>query len=187
MSIKIDLQSDQLAEMAAVFALLSRLWAREIDAAAIKSLRQQPLASAWKKLGGKIPTDERPETIEALAIDYCQLLIGPKDHVPPVQSIWSQSKLSGNSTESMQKYIAMIDGFEPCVDFVDHVAVQLQFIGVLLSMAEQSKKKLIRGLATAFAGDHLEWTEKFFEATQAKATSDFYTSLSAVSREFLFG
>ena len=186
MPITIDFNSDQLAETAAVFALLSRLWASEVDAATLKSLRQKPLVRAWKQLGGSIPEDESPETIEALAIDYCQLVIGPKDHVPPIQSVWKQEKLAGDSSKSMQKYVEMVDGFKPCVDFVDHVAVQLQFASVLLGMADQAKRKLIRGLATAYARDHLEWTANFFQATESQAKTKFYRSLSKVSHKFLF-
>lgn len=187
MTVSIDFGGDNLGEIAAVFALLARLWQSEVDAKTLKSIRQPAMAKEWKALGGEIPDDDSAETIEELAIDYCQLLIGPKNHVPPVQSIWSDAKLASDSTSSMQKYIDMINGFQPGNEFVDHIAVQLQYMSVLLSMADQAKPKLIRGLAKAFANDHLSWTDRFLARAEQKATTGFYKGLASVSQNFLFG
>ena len=187
MSASVILPEDNFQQAAGVFTLLSRLWANEVDAKTLNAMTQAPFADAWKDSGGQLPSATTDELVEELAVDYCQLLIGPKDHVSPIQSVRDQNRFQGNATESMQKYIQMVDGFQPCVDMVDHVAVQLQYAGVLLNMAEQTKRKLIQGLATAFCRDHLDWTKAFFERTEKQAQSDFYQSLSRVSNQFLFG
>ena len=88
---------------------------------------------------------------------------------------------------SMNKYIEMLNGFQACSNFLDHVAVQLQFAGALYGMMSQTKKPLMQGLATAFAKDHLQWTFDFFGNVESKAESSFYRSASKVSRQFLFG
>ncbi|MCP4082890.1 MAG: hypothetical protein GY743_21905 [Planctomycetaceae bacterium] len=64
--------------------------------------------------------------------------------------------------------------------------MQLQYAGVLMGMADQSKRKLIQGLATAFARDHLAWTVDLFERIEAQAETDFYRSLASLSHRYLF-
>lgn len=187
MPISINLDDESLAETAAVFALLSRIWSSELDAKTLQAISQPPLAEAWKSLGGATMPATDASAIEELAVDYCQLLIGPKNHISPNQSIWEQKRFSGDATGSMHKYLQMVDGFEPSVEMIDHIGVQMQFAGVLLSMAEQAKRKLIRGLARAYFADHLEWCEPFFGRVEEQADTDFYRTAASVSRQFLFG
>lgn len=183
----IQLPESNFAEAAGLFALLSALWAKEANEKVLKSMTQPPLAAAWKKAGGQLPARIDPEWIESLSVDYCQLLIGPKNHASPFQSVWDQSRYQGDAAESMKKYVDMVEGFQPCLDMLDHVAVQLQFASALMSMAEQAKRKLIIGLAQAFARDHLEWTSPFFKRVREQAETPFYRSLADISHGFLFG
>ena len=183
----IKMPAGDFEQAAGVFALLSRLWAKEVDSKTLNNMTQPPFANAWKEAGGNLPSQVSAELIDELAVDYCQLLIGPKNHVSPVQSVWDQARFQAEATESMQKYLQMIDGFQPCVDFVDHIAVQLQFASALFSMADQSQRKLIQGLGVAFCRDHLEWSESFFRRIEQQAETEFYKSLAQVSRQFLFG
>ena len=186
MSVTIHLPESDFTEASGVFALLAVLWAKEVDLKTLNLMSQQPFAKAWKQAGGKLPGKATAEWVESLAVDYCQLLIGPKNHASPVQSIWDQSRYEGDASASMSKYMELIDGFEPCVAIPDHVAVQLQYAGVLMGMADQSKRKLIQGLATAFARDHLAWTADLFERIEAQAETDFYRGLASLSHRYLF-
>lgn len=183
----INLPQENPAEIAAVFGLLSTIWAHEPNSTVLNAMTQPPMAAAWKELGGDLPAQVTPELVEQLEVDYCQLLVGPVNPVSPVQSIWDQSRFQGDATESMQKYIQMIDGFQPCVEIIDHIAVQLQYAGILFGMADQAKRGLIQGLATAFCADHLEWSSPFFERIQQQSETDFLKSAAKVSHCFLFG
>ena len=145
MNATIHLPETDFDEASRVFALLAVLWAKEVDQKTLKLMSQQPFAKAWKQAGGKLPAKVTSEWVESLAVDYCQLLIGPKNHASPVQSVWDQSRYEGDASASMTNYMEFIDGFQPCVKIPDHVAVQLQYAGVLMGMADQSKRKLIQG------------------------------------------
>ena len=187
MSQTVNLPTTNFQEAAGLLNLLASLWGQEVDAATLKAMMQPAFSEAWKESGGKLPSQISAELLADLQVDYCQLLIGPKNHVPPVQSIWDQARFQGDATASMKKYIELLDGFQPCVGFVDHVAVQLQYASALMSLSHQSRRKLMQGLATAFARDHLQWSLPFFNRVEQQAQTGFYQSVARVSRQFLFG
>ena len=174
-------------ETSVVFSLLASIWAKEVESKTLKQMLKPPFSTAWKLAGEKLPSTVSAELIEELSVDYCQLLIGPKNSVSPFQSEWDQDRFQGDATASMQKYVEMLKGFSPCIDIVDHVAVQLQFIGALIGMTGQTKRTLIQGLGKAFCRDHLEWTEPFFSRVERQAKTGFYQSTAKISRQFLFG
>ena len=101
-------------EIAGVFALLARLWASETDAATLTSLARPPVADVWRSLGGEIPNRPTDDLLEELAVDYCQILIGPGDHASPVSDTTVLASLGAGS------------------DHMDHVITQLPYA---LSMA----------------------------------------------------
>lgn len=183
----VEMTGKDAVQHAAVLSLLSRIWARELDSRTLAAMNQDPFLSAWRQAGGLAAGSANEKTLEELAVDYCQLLVGPRNHVSPIQSVWDQKRFQGNATASMKKYIDMLTGFQPCVDIQDHVAVQLQLFGTLVELSAQAKKPVFKGLTTAFAQDHLEWTYPFFEQLEAKAQTPFYQSAARVSRSFLFG
>ncbi|MGI9516797.1 MAG: TorD/DmsD family molecular chaperone [Pirellulaceae bacterium] len=185
MHVQIDLNEGNHAELAGVCALLSRLWNEEANRQALQQLSHPGVAASWKRLGGEVPS-ATPEVVEELAVDYCQLLIGPQGHVSPVQSIWSTGRFEADAAHSMQQFIDMLKGFQPCNKIIDHVAVQLQYFGAVLGVAGQAPNDLWRGLATRFADSHLEWTGEFFEKAEQQSNTDFYRGLAMVSRRFLF-
>ncbi len=185
MHVQLDLTQGNYIELSAVCALLSRLWNQELDVQTLQRLEKPEVAETWTALGGSLP-DHDDATLELLAVDYCQLLVGPRGHISPVQSIWSAGRFAADSAGTMQQYVEMLKGFQPCNKITDHVAVQLQYLGVVLGIAAESKKDLWQGLATRFAAQHLAWTHEFFEQVAQRANSDFYRGLATVSQRFLF-
>lgn len=182
----VQLPESNFSEAAGLLALLSALWSTEANDKLLKSMTQPPLATAWKKAGGQLPHKIEPDWIESLSVDYCQLLIGPKNHASPFQSVWDQARYQGDAAASMKRYVDMVEGFQPCLDMLDHIAVQLQFASALMSMADQAKRKLILGLAQAYARDHLQWSSPFFRRVRDQAKTPFYRSLADISHGFLF-
>ena len=149
MQVQLKFTEGNYAELAGVFGLLSQLWNVELDAAMMRTLKQPDIASVWQKLGGQVPGSD-PETLESLAVDYCQLIVGPKNHLSPVQSVWVDGRFGGEPAGSMQQFIDMLQGFEPCNRIIDHIAVQLQYMAAVMGIAEQTPRKLWEGLATRF-------------------------------------
>ena len=65
-------------QLSVVFELLGRLWLREVDLVTLRQLNQPGVRAAFEELGGSVPAEMGPETLEQLAVDYCRLLIGPQ-------------------------------------------------------------------------------------------------------------
>lgn len=70
--------------------------------------------------------------VEQLAIDYCQLFIGPADHLPPFQSVWQSGQFHGSTTASMREFVDPV-GYEATAGIMlDHPGVQLGIMGHVL-------------------------------------------------------
>ena len=101
--------SDNLAR-ASTYQLLARLWVLE-PGELLEPLATEPLASAWQLLGGNIPDHASEEVRASLDEDFCRLFIGPKDHLPPIQSVWESGELDTGVTTSIREF-DMIIGFD---------------------------------------------------------------------------
>ena len=78
--------AEDLEGLAGFYRLLSRLWVSELDAEWLETLVDGSLADVAEEL--EFPLDgPREEVLEQLAIEYCGLVIGPKNHVPPHESL----------------------------------------------------------------------------------------------------
>ncbi len=92
------------AALPTALRLLASVFAREPDQPLLDQLiaRRDELTDA---LGSDplndLASDNADDTIEALAVEYCRLFIGPKGHLAPVESIvLGEGQLWGPSTES---------------------------------------------------------------------------------------
>lgn len=166
-----------------VLEFLSQLWLREIDAATLHKLNQPGVRTAFEALGGSVPAEMGGATLERLAIDYCQLLIGPKDHFSPVQSIWEEQQFQGDAAASMIRYFKLLDGYQPPIGIVDHLGVQLDFAAQLLLATETEPSA--HALVVQYATDHLSWCGSLLNQISEKAETDFYCSLANVTKQVL--
>ena len=166
-----------------VYQFLGQLWLHEVDAATLHTLNQPGVRAAFEELGGSVPAELDGATVERLAIDYCQLLIGPQEQLSPVQSIWEEDQFQGDAAASMNRYFQLIDGYQPPIGIVDHLGVQLNFAAqlVLATETEPSAQTLVM----QYADDHLKWCDPFLEQVTKKAETDFYRSLARVTKQVL--
>ena len=88
------------------FRFLARIWVREIDETLLDELAQPEIKTAFEQAGGFVPEKDE-KAIERLAIDYCQLLIGPQDPISPVQSVWAENQYEGQPAASISEYFKM--------------------------------------------------------------------------------
>ena len=181
-----ELNFEDYSQLAGVYALLGRLWLEEVDLELLGALAEDDLKMAIEKLGGNVPGEINENTVEELAVDYCQLLIGPGEHVSPVQSVWQNQKLQDEPASSMRKYFECLPGFEPDLNIPDHLGVQLQFMGELFQRAaDEEDRELVNEIAIEFFDKHLSWTAPFFAAVSEKAQTDFYRGLANLTANFL--
>ena len=176
------------AERAAVYQLLARLWAEE-PGRLLEQLRSEPLRSAWAQLGGIVPDEDSDGTHSSLDEDYCRLFIGPKEHLPPIQSVWMSGELDTGVTSSLREFNTVI-GFEEPWNFdiiPDHLGNELWAMGQILrkSIKLPLDENLADDLACQFFNGHLNWSADFLDAVIDRENDRFYGTVASVTQQFL--
>jgi TorA maturation chaperone TorD len=191
--LQFDVARSERQSLSAVFDLLAVCWSRELERDELGNLAESELAPFWRALGGWLPPSAASvdaDLIEALAVDYCQLLVGPRDQIPPVQSVWAAGSYGSDPSQSMQTFIDALPGFTPCSTIVDHFAVQLQFAARLFSHSredlDETSRRHFDELANRFFQRHLQWPERFVQLIATEAETPFYQGLAAVTGKLLF-
>ncbi len=185
---------------AGVCRLLGRLWLRELDAATLQELAEEPLRSCFLEAGGwlpeSLPPSEVPSWVQRLAEEYCRLFVGPRGHRPPVQSIWEQEQFQSEPATGMQTWWELLS-WQPEPQGVqvppDHLGLQWLTLGYLCSLcaaAQQcdpplaNEEELVQMVA-AFAQQHLGWIGPACRWVANQATEPFYRHLALMTGQFL--
>lgn len=177
------------AERAAVYQLLARLWAEE-PGGLLEQLRSEPLCSAWEYLGGVVPDQDADGTYSSLDEDYCRLFIGPKEHLPPIQSVWVSGELDTGVTASLREFDTVI-GFEEPWDFAiipDHLGNELWAMSQILRKSDRlavDDQAVANDLASQFFKGHLNWMGEFLDAVIDRESDQFYGTVASVTQRFL--
>ncbi len=180
-----------VAEVSGVYQLLSRLWMREVDGGLLAELVNGSLASTFQEAGGTPPASADVETQEQLSIDYCQLFLGPQNHFPPFQSVWTGGQFQDMANASMKKYLGLLPEFSvegPGGNMLDHLGIQLGVMAAIIGAvpsANADDQGAILELAGHFFRDHLAWPEQLLDAAEPRCQTEFYRSVIRLTREFL--
>lgn len=135
---------------------------------------------------------------QALLIDYTRLFIGPERAVAqPYGSVWvgGEPALMQESTLAVMTLYAQA-GFAVAEDFrdlPDHVAVELEFLYLLLFRTLQAARQNDAATAAQFEAlrrrlldEHLSrWIEPFTQAVQVGAATPVYATLARLTAEFV--
>ena len=168
-------QIDDLVALSGVYRLLGRLWLREVDQPLLNELASPPFASEFSTNGAN-------ESLQDLSIDYCQLFIGPKDHLPPYQSVWQTGQFQSSTVVSMTDFVEVV-GYQPPDDAMfDHLGIQLDVMAHICSTSTATETTEI---FEAFFMRHLTWPTEFLQKAQTRAQTDFYRSVIRLTGEFL--
>ena len=194
-SIDMDQDPQQLVfqSEANVYALLSRLWIAELDAESLTMLKSDGLRESYEELGGFVPSEDvSPGLIEELAIEFCGCFLGPKNHLPPHQSVVSQSRFQGKCIDSMNTFVEIVGKPKGALfeqqKLVDHAGVQLAIIGsICASQVSPSieDQDSLEELKQSFFENHLLWLIGYCRVAVSKTQSDFYQGLFRVTEAFL--
>ncbi len=181
-----EIDKTGMEQLAAVYGLLGKLWVQEVDLPTLRALAAPPLKDVWVSLGGSVPEQPQEATLETLAVDYCQLFIGPSQPVSPIQSVWLENRFEGTAAVSMQSFFELLPEYEPPESIADHIGNQFDYLAELFARAAGDANPTgYLGLARNFMSKHLNWTDPFFDQVEARAETDFYRGLARVTRSFL--
>lgn len=152
------------------------------------------LAEHVRKLG----TAFAAQNLQELLVDYTRLFLGPvRALAMPYGSVW----LSGDSTLMQDSTMAVLEfyergGFdisEGFADLPDHVAVELEFLYLLLFTQDQANRAgkaddlaATRLLQREFLGEHLgAWIGAFAASVKTHAETPFYRELVELTERFV--
>lgn len=178
-----------------LYQFYSSIFLREPGAATLQLFGNPDWQAAFEELGVSLP-QANDSMIDELAVDYCQIFIGPQKAVPPIQSVWQSGQLQSNSIESMNRYLEFI---QPATETTvkDHFGLQLEVMALILRTEieqsaqdtaepiEHAEKHELDTLAESFFGEHIEWSFPMIQAAAAKAVTDFYRTVLNSCLEFV--
>lgn len=136
---------------------------------------------------------------DRLLRDYTRLFLGPIDTLAkPYASVWLEPGNSGLMQESTMAVTALYEegGFDIAEDFrelPDHVAVELEFLYLLIHRQNQAQQAAdatalaeADGLRRRFLQNHLgRWVAPFSAAMRSGATEPFYRELADLTERFV--
>lgn len=183
---ELSILSDSVAR-AGLFGLLGRLWLAELDVETIAALRSDEVRNALPDWFA-IPEVDQLEDVQA---DFTQLFIGPKDQLPPYQSVWQFGQFEAAPTSAMRTYFDVL-GYEPgdlqsSGGMPDHIAIQFDVMSYLLQQVDDSKpaQPELSDMAASFFDDGLSWCMPLLTAVSGRAKTKFYASVARLTGEFL--
>ena len=178
-------QTSDRAELAATCRLVAGFWLHEVDQNALQLFADDRVQAAWIDLGGSLPASEpnSAATLDELAADYCQLLIGPKQHLPPVQSVWTDHVFQSKAASATHKFYELCSDFERPGTIDDHLGCQLHFAGFLLEQADHDEAA--EQVLVQFQREHLSWASPLVDRVAQKAETDFYRGLAVVTQQLI--
>jgi len=184
-------QEASVLERAAVYELLARLWQCELTVDQLTELQQDNLRIAYEAAGGFVPRELTGEQLDQLAMDYCQLFIGPSGHLLPYQSVWSEGRFEGATTASLREYVEILEdaGNWSATSPLDHLAIQLEMMGFILTaqahLTDESARNGNVAIAARFFHDHLAWAVPLCKAAQKRSQTEFYRTLTKLTEVFI--
>lgn len=182
-----------LRSLVHLYRLLGRLWLSEIDRPLLDLLLTPSLGNHYTAVGGVLPEGPAEHNLERLRTDYCALLLGPRGHLPPYQSVWTSGHFQDSTAGSTRRYLQLVRQPDSWInqEMPDHLGTQLCIMAaLLLGLAEHSYQADpahadLLALVKQFSAHHLSWPDRFLNCAQAICTSSFYRGLICVTRNHL--
>ena len=175
---------DEHQSIANVYELLSRLWLREVDVELLDAIVASPLAD---ELNVNAERASQTDLLNELATQYCALFIGPKDHLPPYQSVWQTGQLQSETTDSVRAYTEALRAADLIgqSEMADHLGHQMLVMSEIHRRLAKTDDNNLRDLGHEFFRTHLNWASPLIQAANDRTCSNFYQKVVALSGELL--
>jgi TorA maturation chaperone TorD len=188
-----------------LYGLLATVYRQEASSELLKRIKDPQFSSVLSDLGidlfGDLSQKSEEELLEALAVEYARLFLGPGRHISPHESVhhkrengqWGQ--LWGDSTVEVKKFIEAA-GFHYHTDFTgmpDNISVELEFMEAVTHEEEQAwgdgdtnRAFYCRGIEKKFIEDHLvKWIPDFCNKVIREAELPFYRDIAVLTKHFI--
>lgn len=156
------------------------------------------LDEAGVALGDGFRDAPESELLDELALDYTQLFHGPREHIPPYESVQTggaNAMLNGEAAVRVRRFLEA-NGLvlkETCHELPDHLSVELEVMAALLEREADALDRC--GLTEAerwaeqqrlFLQRHLgAWTADFGRRIARRAESAFYRELGRLLTDYI--
>lgn len=187
----------------ALYALLARCFGAEPTGAVLAMLRESETEAILAKMGVDVP-QVSTELLDALAGEYTRLFLGPGEHIPPYESVFTggaRSFAHGFGEMHSENYFKVREAYAAAgvsnsaafTDLEDHLGAELDFLRLLSFRESQAWKRRLAAKATALREQQLEflsqhpgkWIGTFAKATIEMAEVAFYGQMAALARDFV--
>jgi len=197
---------DQWAEEARtrsrIYAFLADMFREPLRPPALRAITSDhfmaALAEAGVTLGDAFQDMPDSELIDELAVDYTQLFHGPRNHIPPYESVQTggeNASLNGEATVRMRRFLEANSLIlnEASHELPDHLSVELAAMAALLEREADAMDR--RSLAEAeqwverqrlFLKQHLgTWVADFGQRIAQRAESVFYSEIGRLLTDYI--
>jgi TorA maturation chaperone TorD len=153
-----------------LYALTARLFAAEVDMALYRALAAQ---DALGLIDAELAALGEARALEALAVEFCRLFLGPQPPCVPYASAHrGEALLGGRARTRLEAFLHRVgftcDAVAMRVASLDHLAVELAVLAHLYARMDTAA-------VGVFLSEHvLPWAPAYCERVAAAATLGFY-------------
>lgn len=188
-----------------IYGFLATVYRKELSLDVLHQIKipqfQKVLSDLGVQLGDEFFSKPEKKLIEALAVEYTRLFLGPGKHISPHESIHHQrdrgtwGQLWGESTVEVKKFVESLglQYKENDTSIPDHISVELEMMQKVI--AEEGRAWTGKGKTGAiyflkienmFMKDHLmKWVPQFCDKVISNADLSFYREMAKLTKSFI--
>lgn len=182
---ELQTEKQNLRDHAWAFNLFGRIWLREIDVSFLLQLQQ---CQVELEACGIATLDLQAEKLDRLAVDYCQLLVGPRGAISPLQSVAATGLMGGECVSSMREMLSYQQRTIEESVTVDHLGFQLQMMGSILhslTLATDENLQPLQHYTATFFAQHVSWGSAWSRRVAMQAETAFYRSAALATQKLI--
>jgi TorA maturation chaperone TorD len=197
--------SEHAMQRSNIYGFLARAYRKELTPDMLDQLKDSSFTEVFSdmdvKLGDEFFSQPADELLEALAIEYTRLFLGPGSHISPHESIHYErddgdwGRHWGASTVEVKKFVESL-GLkykETDKSIPDHISVEMEIMQKVIEKEGEAwgKDKGDEALhflkiEKMFMEDHLDkWVHQFCDKVVSSAELSFYREIAKLTKSFI--
>jgi len=196
--------ADNAKSRSEIYGLLTTVFREEPTEALIEEMRGPRLSGAFSDmgvaLGERFYSDPESEVVEALAVEFTRLFIGPGPHISAHESIFVEVDggsrgLWGAKTVEVKQFIETtgLDYESAFTGVPDHVSVELEFMCKLTAwegdkwiQEDRKSAEYCQSVQRMFLEQHMFcWLPEFCDVVMTQAEMPFYLAMAELTKNYL--